>query len=218
MISHLWGLYVSSWKVQSCPPPPPPPPTTTIPICKEKCTRHQLCRPVTLLYCLDLIDMTILVAWCTCLMKIESLLDRWMFDSDITVTAYSSSETCKQTIKTWTTWCSIWYNRAVGVGAALPGAAAAGPIICSVWLASCWILPFHTKIAPETISEGQNFPGGGPPYPPKWRTSRAWYASRLACCAMARHAIAPHRSNMQSALRLTKLTLLPTGLYKVLLY
>ena len=47
------------------------------------------------------------------------------------------------------------HHRAVGVGAA--GAAAAGPIICSVSLASCWILQFHPKIAPETISEGLKF-------------------------------------------------------------
>ena len=62
-------------------------------------------------------------------------------------------------------------------------------------------------------SKIQNFPGGGPPDPPMWRASRACYASRLAHCG--RNAIAPplfHRSNKQSAIRLTKLTLLPTGL------
>ena len=71
-------------------------------------------------------------------------------------------------------WAQSWCwkpidisDRAVGVGAA--GAAAAGPIICSVSLASCWILQFHPKIAPETISEGLKFKiflGEGPLTPP----------------------------------------------------
>ena len=64
-------------------------------------------------------------------------------------------------------------------------------------------------------SKIQNFPGGGPPDTP-CDALRAALAMLLGWRA-ARAMLAPprfHRSNMQSALRLTKLTLLPTGLYR----